>query len=62
MVAPGAVRVVVSRTRASVPNCPNWRDQSRPNWGNHTMSNYGCGVNAKGPDKRKGQSDAPALR
>ena len=24
MVAPGMVRVVVSRTRASVPDCPNW--------------------------------------
>lgn len=41
----GAVRVVVSRTRASVPNCPNWSKQSQPNWGNNTMSNYGCAVN-----------------
>ncbi len=46
MVAPGAVRVVVSRTRASVPNCPNWREESQPNFANHSMSNYGCGVNA----------------
>ncbi len=45
MVAPGAVRVVVSRTRASVPNCPNWSDQSKPNWTNTTMPSYGCGVN-----------------
>jgi pilus assembly protein CpaD len=45
MVAPGAVRVVVSRTRASVPGCPNWREKSQPNWNNHNMSNYGCGVN-----------------
>lgn len=45
MVAPGAVRVVVSRTRASVPNCPNWSKQSQPNFKNHSMSNYGCGVN-----------------
>ena len=46
MVAPGAVRVVVSRTRASVPNCPNWRVQSQPNFANHSMSNYGCAVNS----------------
>lgn len=46
MVAPGAVRVVVSRTRASVPNCPNWRVQSQPNFANHSMSNFGCAVNS----------------
>ena len=44
-VNPGSVRVVVSRTRASVPNCPNWSEQSKPNWSNHTMPSYGCGVN-----------------
>ena len=44
-VNPGSVRVLVSRTRASVPNCPNWSDQSKPNWSNHTMPSYGCGVN-----------------
>jgi pilus assembly protein CpaD len=46
MIAPGAVRVVVSRTRASVPNCPNWSVQSQPNYRNQSMSNFGCGVNA----------------
>ena len=45
MVNPGSVRVLVSRTRASVPNCPNWSDQSKPNWSNHTMPSYGCGYN-----------------
>lgn len=44
-VAPGSVRVVVSRTRASVPGCPNWREPAQPNMGNHTMSNFGCAVN-----------------
>jgi pilus assembly protein CpaD len=44
--APGSVRIVVSRTRASVPNCPNWSRQSQPNWANLSMSNYGCGVNS----------------
>jgi pilus assembly protein CpaD len=45
-VAPGTVRVVVSRTRASVPNCPNWSVPSQPNLENASMSNYGCSVNA----------------
>jgi len=44
-IAPGVVRVVVSRTRASVPNCPNWREPSQPNYNNHSMSNFGCAVN-----------------
>lgn len=45
-IPPGAVRVVVSRTRASVPGCPNWSERSNPNYNNKLMSNYGCGVNA----------------
>ena len=42
----GMVRVVVSRRRAEVPNCPNWRRPSEPNFENRTMSSYGCGVNS----------------
>ncbi len=42
----GSVRVVVSRTRAEVPNCPNWSVPSNPNYNNRTMSNYGCAVNS----------------
>ena len=45
-VGPGTVRVIVSRTRASVPNCPNWSVPSSPNAQNRTMSNFGCGVNS----------------
>jgi len=45
-IAPGSVRVVVSRTRASVPNCPNWSVPSQPNMENATISNFGCGVNS----------------
>ncbi|QDP20167.1 CpaD family pilus assembly protein [Sphingomonas xanthus] len=45
-VPPGSVRVVVSRTRAHVPNCPNWSVPSNPNFDNATMSNFGCGVNS----------------
>ncbi|HEX3423546.1 MAG TPA: CpaD family pilus assembly protein [Sphingomicrobium sp.] len=42
----GSVRVVVSRRRAGVPNCPNWSEPSQPNFNNSTMSNFGCGVNS----------------
>jgi len=44
-IPPGAVRVVVSRTRASVPGCPNWDRASNPNFNNELMSNFGCAVN-----------------
>ena len=46
MVAPGTVRVVVSRTRASVPNCPNWSRPGAPSGANEMMSNFGCAVNS----------------
>ena len=42
-VQPGSVRVVVSRSSASVPNCPNWEQGSGPS---STSSNYGCAVNS----------------
>ena len=44
-IQPGTVRVVVSRTRASVPGCPNWSVPSQPNLENATSSNFGCSVN-----------------
>lgn len=44
-VPPGTVRIVVRRTRASVPNCPNWSEPSQPNFANRSMSNTGCSVN-----------------
>ena len=46
VVQPGIVRIVVSRTRAGVPNCPNWSEPAQPNFQNRTMSNFGCAVNA----------------
>ena len=41
----GNVRVVVSRTIASVPNCPNWEGRSAPNYNNKSMPGFGCAVN-----------------
>lgn len=46
LVGPGNVRVVVSRTTAGVPGCPNWSGISQPNYENRSMSNFGCGVNS----------------
>lgn len=45
-VAPGTVRVVVSRASASVPGCPDWSRDATQNFENHTTSNYGCAVNS----------------
>lgn len=42
----GMVRVVVARSSASVPGCPNWSKASTPNFDNASMSNHGCGVNS----------------
>ena len=46
VVPAGTVRVVVGRTRAEVPGCPNWSVPSQPNMENRTMSNFGCAVNS----------------
>lgn len=42
-VSPGTVRVVVSRSVAYVPNCPNWSARRGPS---SVSSNYGCAVNS----------------
>lgn len=41
----GAIRVVVSRTGATVPDCPNWERPSQPNFDASTTSNFGCSTN-----------------
>lgn len=45
-VAPGTVRVVVTRTSAAVPGCPDHSRTYQPNFDQHTSSDFGCGVNA----------------
>ncbi|RVQ66463.1 pilus assembly protein CpaD [Croceicoccus ponticola] len=45
VVAPGVARVVVTRSVASVPNCPNWSAQSDSNPNNATSPGYGCAIN-----------------
>lgn len=46
MVPPGNVRIVVARTRAEVPGCPNWSVPAQPNSDNAMMSNFGCAINS----------------
>lgn len=62
-VQPGNVRVVLTRSSASVPGCPDWSAKSDMNYNNATHSNYGCAVNsnlaamvANPEDLLKGQS------
>ncbi len=45
-IAPGTVRVVVTRTSAAVPGCPDHSRTYQPNFGAHTSSDFGCGVNS----------------
>lgn len=42
----GTVRVVVSRSTASVPDCPDWRSTQEGNPNGTTSANYGCAVNS----------------
>ena len=42
----GAARIVLTRSRASVPGCPDWSSKSDTNLMNATSSNYGCATNS----------------
>ena len=44
-VQPGSVRVIVSRTKATVPGCPIWEDEPL-NAPEKTGTNYGCATNS----------------
>ncbi len=45
-VSPGNARVVITRSSASVPGCPDWSAQSDANYNNGTSPGYGCAVNS----------------
>lgn len=46
-IAPGTVRVVLSRATARVPDCPNYRgDDAGVNFSARTSANFGCGINS----------------
>ncbi|MEW4467982.1 CpaD family pilus assembly protein [Parasphingorhabdus sp. JC815] len=42
----GAMRIVVSRSTAAVPGCPDWSNRSHTDFQARTSENYGCGVNS----------------
>ncbi|WP_246152411.1 CpaD family pilus assembly protein [Sphingomonas montanisoli] len=42
----GYLRIVVSRSTASVPGCPDYSQPSQPNFTASTSSNYGCATNS----------------
>ncbi|MFN7026922.1 MAG: CpaD family pilus assembly protein [Pseudorhizobium sp.] len=44
-VQPGMARVVITRSTASVPNCPNWERKTDSNYANATSPGYGCSIN-----------------
>lgn len=44
-VEPGMARVVVTRTTAHVPGCPDWSEQLSFNYNNGTNAGFGCAVN-----------------
>jgi pilus assembly protein CpaD len=45
-VNPGTMRVIVTRSTASVPNCPNWSKTTEANYNMANHPNYGCAVNS----------------
>lgn len=44
-VEPGSTRVVITRSVASVPGCPDWSAKSDMNYNNATSPGYGCSTN-----------------
>ena len=45
-ITPGRARVVVTRSTASVPGCPDWSAKSDINYANAIYPNYGCAINS----------------
>jgi pilus assembly protein CpaD len=43
---PGSARVILTRSTASVPGCPNWRQAKLSGNQVSTESNYGCAMNS----------------
>jgi len=46
MLQPGQARVVITRSSAAVPGCPDWSATSDMNYTNGTSPNFGCAVNS----------------
>lgn len=44
-VSPATIRVIVTRSRAVVPGCPDLRSDTAPDFEGMTSSNHGCAIN-----------------
>ncbi|WEK48085.1 MAG: CpaD family pilus assembly protein [Candidatus Andeanibacterium colombiense] len=45
LVNPGRTRIVITRSKASVPGCPDWEGRSSATFSNSTSQGFGCAVN-----------------
>lgn len=45
-IAPGSIRVIVTRSAASVPSCPDWSTTREANYNAGNHSNHGCATNS----------------
>ena len=45
-IGPGQARIIITRTSASVPGCPDWSHTAEWNPSNSTNPNYGCATNS----------------
>jgi len=45
-IAPGTIRVIITRMAASVPSCPDGPRDNLPNYAQSTSANFGCAINA----------------
>jgi pilus assembly protein CpaD len=45
-IVPGMARIVVTRSKASVPSCPNWSKTTDTNFNSSNHPNYGCATNS----------------
>jgi pilus assembly protein CpaD len=45
LLQPGQARVIITRSSASVPGCPDWTAQSDSNYMNATSPGFGCAIN-----------------
>lgn len=43
---PGQARVVITRSSAAVPGCPDWSAKSDSNYNNSTSPGFGCAINS----------------
>ncbi|MEN2785837.1 CpaD family pilus assembly lipoprotein [Sphingomonas qilianensis] len=45
-ISPGTVRIIVSRMKATVPNCPDFSRATGIEFAGNTSSNHGCAINS----------------